>query len=309
MNEAQVFETMFKLCAAMLAGFGMKKAKILSDETNAGLSGMIITVTCPALIIYSVCKQTEVNLDVVKLVGVGAIIYALLLPILAIAMVRYLIRPEKEMHGTYQLLLVFANVTFMGFPVAQALYGERAIFYMNIFNIPFSLLIFTYGVRLVQAGGEQQAKFKLRDILSPGFLSGILSLLIYFLQIRLPTVLVSTLGFVGNITTPLSMIVIGSMIGNFSFSTMFKERKLFLLSLIKLVVFPALGFLFARTIFKDPMLAGIITISLGMPCASLSAMVSNQYGNEKQADIAALGVFISTLLSIATIPIMLALIA
>ena len=216
--------------------------------------------------------------------------------------------PGKQ--GVYRMLLMFGNVTFMGFPVAQALYGEQAIFYMNIFNIPFTLLIFTYGVALLREKGDGvQTAVRARDIFSPGFLSGLLSLVIYFVQIPVPPMVVNALGFIGGLTTPLSMVVLGSTIAGFSFRDIFKEHKMFILAGLRLAVFPALGFLVAKLIFADAMLAGIVTISLGMPSASLCAMISRQYGNALQADTAAMGVFITTVLSIATIPLMIMLIA
>jgi len=308
MEFAQILDTIFKLCVAMAAGFGLNKAKVFTDETNASLSGLIIQVTCPALILYSVCKQTEVNPEVVHLLGLGVALYAVL-PLAAIGLTA-LIRPGQGKHGVYQMLLVFGNVTFMGFPVVQALYGEQAIFYMNIFNIPFTLLIFTYGIVLLREKGDSpQTMIRAKDILSPGFLSGLLSLVIYFAQIPVPALVVNALGFVGGVTTPLSMMVIGSMIAGFSFREVFQERKLFLLSGIKLLLFPALGFVVANMLLKNPMLSGVVIISLGMPSASLCAMVSRRYGNTLQANTAAIGVFVTTLLSIVTIPLMMLLLA
>jgi len=304
MDFTQILDTLFKLCAAMAVGFGLNRAKILNDEANASLSGLIITVTCPALILYSVCKQTEVNLQVLYLLGLGVILYAVL-PFAAAGLTA-LLRPGHGKRGVYRMLLVFGNVTFMGFPVAQALYGEQAIFYMNIFNIPFTLLIFTLGITLLREKGDAPVTaLRAKDILSPGFLSGILSLVIYFAQVPVPSVIVNTLGFIGGVTTPLSMVAIGSMIAGFSFREVLGERKLFLLSGLKLLLFPALGFLGARLLFQDPMLAGVVVISLGMPSASLCAMVSRQYGTPLQASTAAMGVFVTTILSVITLPLML----
>jgi len=302
MNYAQVIDTMFKLTVAMAVGFGLNKFKVIGEQTNKSISGMIINVTCPALVVYAVCNQKELSAEVVKLLGFGAVLY-LLLP-LVVAGLSLLLGAKADKRGVYQMLLMFGNITFMGFPVAQAMYGEQAIFYMNILNILFAVFIFTYGVGLLKENGPgERFRLRLKDILSPGALSGFLSLAIYFFHIQVPSLLVNAMGFVGGVTTPLSMIVIGSIIAEFPFKALFSQGRLFLLAAMKLLLFPLLGFWVANLVFDDPMLVGIVTVSLAMPSASLCAMVCKQYGTEAQADTAALGVFITTVLSIGTIPL------
>ena len=298
-----MFETMVKLTFAMVLGIVLNKAKVFTHETNKSLSSLIVNVTSPALAIYSVSNQNQINAEVLKLVGFGAVLY-LALPILALGVI-LLMRPPRDRRGVYQMLLVFGNVSFMGFPVVEALYGSQAIFYINILNIPFTLLIFTYGVRLLRERGVgEPAAFKMSEVFSPGFVSAILSLCIYFLRIPMPGFAVSSLGFIGSLTTPLSMLVIGSMIADFSLRDFFAQKQLFWLMLIKLLAMPLAGFWVAGLLFQDPVLVGTVTLSLAMPSGALCAMVSRQYGNDAQANTAALGVFITTVVSMVTIPLL-----
>lgn len=302
MSYAQVLDTMFRLGFAMLLGYVLNKTRVINAETNKGLSGMIVNVTSPALAIYAVAGQQQVNAEVLKLVGFGAALY-LVLPVLALG-AALLLRPARDVRSVYQLLLVFGNVSFMGFPVAQAVYGEQAIFYINILNIPFTLMIFTYGVRLLRGRGEGiDAAFSWGDVFSPGFLSALISLAVYFARLPLPAFVVNALGFVGGLTTPLSMMVIGSMMAAFSFREVFAEKKLYLMAALKLVAMPVAGYFLARLLFADPVLVGVITLSLAMPSGALCAMVGQQYGTVRQANTAALGVFITTILSMLSIPL------
>ncbi|MEA4927358.1 MAG: AEC family transporter [Candidatus Limiplasma sp.] len=304
MDYARIAETLFKLGVAMAIGYVLRKKKMFTADTNRSLSGLILNVTCPALIVYAVCGQQEVNPEVLRLLGFGALMY-LVLPLLAMVLVPKFFTPADQ-RGVYRLLLVFGNVNFMGFPVVQALYGAQAIFYINILNIPFTLLMFTYGVRQLHLrSGATPVKMRPADILTPGLIAGLLALFLYFTHLAVPSLLVETLGFVGGVTTPLSMVVIGSMIADFSFREMFSQRKLFFLSALKLLVLPALGLLVARLVFPTGDMAGIIMVSLAMPSASLCAMVCKQYGTQAQADTAALGVFLTTALSMVTLPIVL----
>lgn len=293
---------MFKLLFAMAMGFVLRKTKVVSAEANRGFSALVVNLTSPALALYAVLNQSEVNTEAFKLVGFGAALY-ILMPLLAFGVV-LLLRPAKDIRSVYQMLLVFGNVSFMGFPVAQAVYGDQAIFYINILHIPFTLMIFTYGVRLLRSGmAGGGAALRLRDVLSPGFIAAVLSLVIYFLRIAFPPLVTNALGFIGSMTTPLSMLVIGGMMANFAWRDLWAVKGLYLLALVKLAALPVLGFAAASLVFRDPVMVGAVTLSLAMPSGTLVPMVASQYGAQRQADVAALGVFITTVLSMASIPL------
>ncbi len=293
---------MFKLLFAMAMGFVLRRTKVVSAEANRGFSALVVNLTSPALALYAVLNQSEVNAEAFKLVGFGAALYVLM-PLLAFG-VMLLLNPAKDIRGVYQMLLVFGNVNFMGFPVAQAVYGDQAIFYINILHIPFTLMIFTYGVRLLRSGTAQGGmRLKLRDVLSPGFIAAVLSLVFYFLRIRFPALITNALGFVGSMTTPLSMLVIGGMIAGFGWRELWAEKRLYLLAIIKLGALPLLGFAAASLVFRDPVMVGAVTLSLAMPSGTLVPMVASQYGSQRQTDVAALGVFITTVLSMVSIPL------
>jgi predicted permease len=302
MSFSQVFDTMFRLGFAILIGYVLNKMRIINAHTNKGISGIIVNVSNPALVIYAVAGQQQVNAEVMKLIGFGAVLY-LLLPLTALAAV-LLLRAKRDERGVYQMLLVFGNIIFMGFPIVQVMYGDQAILYLNFLNLPFTLLIFTYGVRLLR--GKQSdigSNFTVKDLLTPGFLSALFSLAVYITRLKIPTFLVNALGFIGGLTTPLSMIVLGSMMAAYSFRDILAAKKLYLLSFIKLIVMPAAGYLLARLLFSDPVLVGVITVSLAMPSAALCAMLGEQYGTEGQAGLTAQGVFITTILSMVSIPV------
>ena len=302
MSFSQVFDTMFRLGLAIVIGYVLNKMRIINTQTNKGISGIIVNVSNPALVIYAVAGQQEVNAEVIKLIGFGAVLY-LLLPLAALA-AGLLLRPKRDERGVYQMLLIFGNIIFMGFPIVQAMYGDQAILYLNILNLPFTLLIFTYGVRLLR--GTQNSvggAFTVRDLLTPGFLSALASLAVYITRLKMPSFLVNALGFVGGLTTPLSMIVLGSMMAAYSLRDILAAKKLYLLSFVKLIAMPAAGYLLARLLFSDPVLVGVITVSLAMPSAALCAMLGEQYGTERQAGLSAQGVFITTILSMVSIPV------
>ncbi len=297
-NYTEIIDTMFKLFALLVLGYYFYKKNYFNSEVNEKLSNMIVRFTAPALIISSVSNVESVNkAEVIKIVGVGVVLY-LILPLIAYITIQ-LLRVEKSKEGIYQMLITFSNVSFMSYPIVQAFYGDVAIFYNTLLHMPFNILIFTYGEYLLSKG-EEKVNIKLKDILSPGLLAAVGALIIYFAEIQLPSFIGTTCSFLGGITTPLSMLILGSVLGGYSIKEVFLEKRLYLISVIKLVILPVIVFFVFKRIFSDPIIIGVATLTMGMPAASMCVMLSIKY--EGQVKVASIGVFITTILSLISIP-------
>jgi malate permease and related proteins len=297
-DYTQIFDTMFKLFALLVLGYYFSKKDYFNSDMNTRLSNVIVRFTAPALIISSVSNSEAMNkTDVLKLIWIGIIIY-LLLPLIAHFIVK-VIRIEKNKEGIYQMLLIFSNCSFMSYPIVQALYGDSAIFYNTLLHMPFNIAIFTYGEYLLSKG-EGKVKIKLKDIISPGLLAALAAAIIFFAEIKVPSFIQVTFSFLGSITTPLSMIVLGSILGGYSIKEMFSEKKIYIISILKLVVMPVIVYLIFKEIFDNPIIIGVATLTMGMPAASMCVMLSIKY--KGQIKTASIGVFLMTLLSLITIP-------
>ena len=293
--------TMAKLLFAMALGFFLYKKGILDDHVNKKLSALIINATCPILILTSVTSVEGGNSrDVILLLIAGVVAY-ILLPFISLAICK-LLRVPKDCEGTYRCMLIFSNCSFMGYPVVEAIFGTFAIFYTTIFHFGFNILFFSYGQFLMAKDAGEAKKFEVKRLINGGLIAGLLALILYFTGIQLPEVVVEPLKFVGNVTTPLSMIVIGSNMAGYALGDVFREKKMYIMAAIRLIVMPLIGFAVIRLVTSDPVIVGIVTVTLGMPVASLVAMGSSAY--EKQGKAGSISVALSTILSMVTIPLM-----
>jgi predicted permease len=298
MNYTGIIDTMFKLFALLLLGYYLNKKNYFNTDTNTRLSDFVVKFTAPALIISSVCGEQPANKgDVLKVVGIGIIFY-LLLPIFAFIFTK-LLRVEKTKEGVYQVLFIFSNVTFMCYPIVQSLYGDTAIFYNTLFHMPFNILIFTYGEFLLSKG-EGNLKIRAKDVFTPGVIAAILAIIIYFMELKVPSFISTTCSFLGGVTTPLSMLILGSVLAGYSLKDLLTEKKIYVVAIIKLVVIPVIVFFVCSMIFTDPIIIGVATLSMAMPAASMCVMLSVKY--EGQIKTASIGVFLTTILSLITIP-------
>ena len=191
----------------------------------------------------------------------------------------------------------------MGYPVLAAAFGNEAVFLTSIFNMPFNLVAFSYGIYLLAKENKDGTGFDAKKLINPGVISAILAIVIYGAGIRFPKVIVDGTGMIGDITTPISMLVLGISLAQVPVRELFNEIRIYPMTVIRLIILPLITFLVLSIFTNDAMLLGIATMTAAMPVASMSVMLTNQYGgNEK---LAAVGVFISTVCSVATIPLML----
>lgn len=302
-----IVTTMCKLLIAMVIGFYLFRKGVLNREVNAKLSAMIVQITCPCIILNSISTVSHDDPQMVlKLFLAGVVMYAIY-PLLARLLTK-IMRVPAYLRGTYMCMFIFSNNIFMGYPVVQALFGDSAIFYITIFNMPFNIMFFTLALHYfrkdaaIEANDLEKGKLDLRSAVNNGIIASVAALVIYFANLSLPDIFYECVGFVGNITTPLSMIIIGSSMAAASFKDIKTEKGIWPMLPIRLGVMPLLVWAFMHLWTSDPTIISICTIGAGMPVASLVAMGSAPYPRQNKA--ASIGVVVSTLCSLVTIPIM-----
>lgn len=297
-----LLEQMIVLFILMGIGFFCYKKGIITDEVSRKLSAIVVNIANPALVLIGGMGEEKISGQELKLtIVISLFMYAALLA-LAVVLPR-LLRVEEKSRGTYRAMTVFSNIGFMGFPVINALYGSSALLYATFFVIPYNILIYTYGVSAIAGkSGEKEGRgFSLKGIFNVGFVACIVTIIIYFANLRLPAFAESTLTHLSNLTSPLSMMVIGASLAAIDLRELFTDAKLLLFSAIKLVVIPIIGLLVIRQFVDSELLLGVCLVMLATPVGSMTAMLAQQY--EGDYEMASKAVALTTILSVATMPL------
>lgn len=306
----EILTIMCELFLAMGIGILLCKRKILDASTNSKLSILLINICIPCIILSSVSSVPRNDpVIVLRVLAAGVLSYLLYFVIGYIFNV--IMRTPDYLRGTYICMMAFPNAVFIGYPIVQTMFGDMAIFYASIFNMPFNVLFFTLGIGCFRKDALKENKFaeksnfifNVREIINNGLIASIIALIIYFFDIPVPDVIYSCTSFIGNIATPMSMIIIGSSLGTVSLSDFFQLKKIWPLIPFRLAIIPLLVWLLMHLFTKDPLIISICTIGAGMPTASIVAMGAGEYPTQNR--IATFAVVISTLFSIVSIPIML----
>ncbi|MGI6752396.1 MAG: AEC family transporter [Anaerovoracaceae bacterium] len=299
MNMETIITQMSILFTIILLGYIIKKVGIIDEEGDKKISVLLLMVTLPALTMASVMvdEKTLSNQEVGLLFGLAGLMYLFLIGA-AFILPKLLAVQEKDV-GLFRFMTIFSNIGFMGFPVVRAIFGNEAVFYAAIFNIPFNLLSFTLGIYLI-TDGKGKGKLDYKFLLHPGIISSILSVIIYLSNISIPKPVVQVFTMVGDVTIPLSMIITGSALAILPIKEVFSDVRIYIFSLIKLLPLPVIFWWILRWFVVNQDILGVSTIMVSMPVAAAASMFATAYDGNKE--LASKGIFISTLMSLGTIP-------
>lgn len=297
MNFFDVLGEMLVILFAIVAGIVAKRLGYLGGETDQKISKLLLNITLPAMILASVItgdELPEVNV-ILSVLEVAAVFYVLSFAI-ALLVPRFLPGTPAQ-KSVWRYALSFPNVGFIGYPVAVALFGQEALFYAVVLALPFNLLSYSLGP-LMLAGA---ARFRWQQLLSPCVVSSVVALVLALVRLRPPALVGEMLDFVGDITVPLSLLVVGSFLADIPVRQVFHSPKLWFLSALRLLVMPAALCLILRTMHVETLVLGIAVTQMAMPVAVNGTLLSMEYGGDTacMAQIT----FLTTLGSILTIPI------
>ena len=282
MDIQALFEKMVVLFTILFAGFFCGKAGIMDVESNKSLSRLVANLTNPMLVLASVMTDERLlnPAEVLQVTLLAAGCYAFLIAS-SLLLPRLLHLGPRE-RGPYRFFYIFSNIGFMGYPLVRAMFGEGAMFHLTIFVLFFQLVCWSYGAQTIS--GEGRFRLSWRILKTPCVLSALLAYAIYLSGVHVPRIVADVVKTTGEITSPLAMLILGCALSQCSLRDVFGRPKLYLLALVKLIVVPLAAFF----------------VVLAMPAATNATILT--YQNHGDDRLAASGVFLTTLLSVASVP-------
>ena len=281
------------------AGYVAVSTKIMDPRATRGLSGLLINITIPALIIASM----QVPFTPARLAGAETLLLAtgvFFAFSFAVAWAASRAMPmTSSERGVFQFAIVFGNVGFMGFPVAQTLFGADSLFYVAIFNLVFNLLVFSVGIAMLT--GEREGGFDPRMLVNLGIAASVVGLAIFLGSVEIPSPFIDSIALLGGVTTPLAMIIVGAMLATFPAREMIGNWRIWAASAVLLLAIPAAYCYLFSPVFSDPLISGVMITMAAMPAAANTVIFSEQYGADSR--LASQIVFVSTIGSLVTIPL------
>ncbi len=301
MAQTVVVNQVAILFLLILVGFIIRKLELLNRELNKGLSDFLLYVTLPFSIVISFnipfSKALLSNAAIVLLISI--IIHVFAIFISKLLFYKYQPAAQRVLRAT----TIFSNCGFMGFPILAGIFGTRGVFYGSFYVLTFNILIWTAGV-IIFTGKRDADSWK--QALNPAVISVVIGLILFIFSIKLPMPIYKTLEMVGSMTTPLSMIIIGSLLTEIKFSEVFSGFAIFYATIIRLLVMPLIAILILMLLGVKGLILGVPVLASAMPIAATVVVFAEKHGAD--ALLASRAVFLSTLMSIITIPTIIGLI-
>ena len=295
----RMIHTQALLFLYVFVGVMMHHAHIVKRESRKDFIGLLVNITLPCMILSSFNKPiSSEDMHSAVLMVLLSILSCVLSGVLSFLLWRK--KPKGE-RSVLQFATLFSNAGNAGLPVISLVYGDVGVFYASIFLIPIRLTMFTVGIALF-AGTNGNIRTRITGILkNPSVFVVLIGFALMAFKIALPKVLSDAVRTIGDMTSPLAMMIIGMSLAEMKPREMM-NRNAFLVSLVRLIVIPAVLFFLLR-IFKIDSLATAVAITLAsMPVATNTAIFAEQYDADYR--FASKCVFISTVLSLLTVPLL-----
>ncbi len=299
----------FLIFALILVGFVAGKAHLVSEQASKDLSAILVEITLPASIFSSMLRELETDL----LINAALLFFigfaCLALEYGAGRLLVKFFRIRKENQGLFLYNSMFTNASFMGFPVANAIFGSVGVFLASIVNLSLTITTFSFGIGLVRGDQESKEKFSLRkNVFTNINIAIILGMICFLTGFRFPEPAENFIAYFANVTTPMSMLVVGLNMSKGRVRDLMTDRDAHLLTITRLIVMPLLlfGILKLLPLGAYPLVAQMILVVFAMPVPALCLILSEKYGGNTQ--FAVTTIFQTTLFSIVTIPLLLLLI-
>lgn len=284
------------------AGLGFVGARVgyIPREANRILSRLVLDMALACSVVYSAASSAHPLTNAqAAMLALAATVAAAVLMALSKIFIR-LFRIPRESAGVCEYMLIFSSSALMGYPVIRACFGTDAVFYAAILNMVFTTLCYTYGIRLIRGRSEGNVS-PWKELASPVIVCSLLAWGIYVFHIRLPAFLVNCLGYMDQITSPLSMLIVGSTLAHARRIRVTGFWRVFALVALRMVFTPLLAWWVLDGLFQNGMMTGIFVIFQALPAAVSTTMFCTRF--EKDGTVAALCVLLSTILSAILLPL------
>ncbi len=295
-----VFNQIVIMFLILALGILCSKTGIITAAMIERLSVLLMQIVSPIIIFASYQSDfTKERLD--KLLWTMALSAVAL--IIQIVVSHLLIRRKRPDSDVETLSAIYSNCGFFGIPLVWGVFGKEGVFYLTAYLTVFHLFFWTHGILII--AGSTTKKQMAKNLLSPAIVGVFAGLIFFLAQIRLPALVLEAMDLVGDMNTPLAMLVAGASVAQSGGFSGFKELRLYRTTAIRLIAAPIAVVAAFSFIPVDPMILLVIIMAAAAPSGASNTMLAIRFS--RNGSYASRIFVVTTLLAIVTIAPMVAL--
>jgi malate permease and related proteins len=295
-------------------GFVLAKRKWFDSKSSLLLSRLVVSVAVPAYMISNLMGGYD-RAKLFEMLPGLPVPFAVMLGSLAIAYgLAALFHMRQDRRGTFASMFASSNSIFIGLPVNLLLFGDASLPFVLLYYIANTTTFWTLGVYgiardgAIRRGGPKPSFLSadgLKRILSPAIIAFFVAIALILAGIALPKFLMDFCKYVGNMTTPLSMIFVGIVIARVEWKKIRLEMDLLLVIAGRFLLAPAMLILIVRNMDLPLLMKQVFLVQSAMPAMTQTPIIAEAYGAD--SEYGGLGTSLTTVLSLITIPLSLVL--
>ena len=300
MSMMQVLRQILIIFCYVIIGYASGKLGIINSEQRMFLSKLCSSLLLP----FTILSAASMSVGSAEFLNLGI---ALALDFIVLGgtmglslLICKILHTDKKLRAALTGLITFPNCIFLGLPLCMAFFGEIAVLYNSAALIAYNVLFFTVILPLFTGG-----KFNLKSILTVPTISTAVLLVMLGIGLRWPAPLQTVISSIGSMITPLSLIIIGVMLSENDLASIFRDKQIYLVVLIRNFIIPIITILLLTLVPLDPSSRFCCLVYIACPCATLTTIYSIQ--TNTKPELCARSVLLSTILFAVSLPAMIAL--
>jgi predicted permease len=245
----------------ILVGMICFKIKLIDNYINKKLSDIVLLLVNPFVIFYSYQREFDATLLSGLLISLGLALITHLFAIL----LSYLVLRKKKQEADIAIerfAIIYSNCGFIGIPLVNGMLGSEGVFYLTAYMTIFNLVVWTHG--MITVSGKSDRKTILKALLSPSVIATVAGFILFVSRIMLPGMINEAISYIGNMNTPMAMIVAGVTIAQTDLKKVIGKIRIYYIILFKLLIIP-IAILFFFSLFDIPKLV-LLTSILAAAC-------------------------------------------
>jgi len=289
--QAEIFLMIF-------LGFVLKKIKLLTKGGERCIGDLVLYVFLPCNIVLSyVGRDISIFRQLVWVLVISVLHQFVTLFLSRIMWKGY----KREQRAVLQYSIQFSNCGFMGMPVAQSFFGADGLLYSSVYTFPINFFMYTVGMSPFAQGEKHDFKYILKKVLlHPCLCAVYVGLALMIFSVSLPSLVTETLQTLSGALSPLSMLLVGGLLGESDFSHIVSKDVL-VVTAVRMIAVPMGMILFCKALGLPFLTGSVCAMLSGMPIGTMAAIFALKYDCDEH--LASNCIIFSTFISVITLPV------
>ena len=301
MSITLLLKIFVKMALCIAIGFSLRKSRVIDERSHNNLSEILLKAVLPFTIIAS--SQYEYSESLARSIAAVAVGSAAYYAV-ALIVIWTIVKKSKlneQVKRVFVTASIFGNTNFVGIAIMSGLMGKSGLLLAAVYNLVYNIFFYTLGAHILSKG-----KNSFYDIVvNPVSLTSILSIILFFVP-RLPVFISDTVSVVGDMTLPLSMMILGSMLTTVDWKKLVIDLGSYVVAFLRLIVSPVLMMAALVVVGKFISISHhtifTLVIMTALPAGTMNAIFAEKYNCAPK--FCARTVTLTLLLMVITMPLL-----